>query len=91
MSRGQLGRLTRGRLTAHPGSARNLVLLGDPRQLAQPSQAAHPPGAGASALEHILGDHATILRMWACFSPICGRAAVPPNQQTGVDTKVVPS
>jgi uncharacterized protein len=42
------------------GAARNLVLLGDPQQLAQPSQATHPPGAGASALEHILGDRATM-------------------------------
>ena len=36
------------------------MLLGDPQQLAQPSQAAHPPGAGVSALEHILGDRATM-------------------------------
>src|SRR5216684_8867762 len=42
------------------GAARNLVLLGDPQQLAQPSHATHPPGAGASALEHILGDRATM-------------------------------
>ncbi len=40
------------------GAARNLVLLGDPQQLAQPSQAAHPPGAGASALGHILDGRA---------------------------------
>src|ERR1700735_338095 len=37
-----------------------LVLVGDPQQLAQPSEVAHPPGADASALEHILGDHATM-------------------------------
>jgi uncharacterized protein len=37
-----------------------LALLGDPQQLAQPSDVAHPPGAGVSALEHILGDHATM-------------------------------
>ena len=42
------------------GAARNLVLLGDPQQLAQPSQATHPPGAGASALEHILDGRATM-------------------------------
>ena len=47
-------------ILAVAGAARNLVLIGDPQQLAQPSQAAHPPGAGASALEHILGDHATV-------------------------------
>jgi uncharacterized protein len=41
-------------------AAGTLVLLGDPQQLAQPSDVAHPPGAGASALEHILGDHATM-------------------------------
>ena len=41
-------------------AARNLVLLGDPQQLAQPSQATHPPGAGASALGHILGERATM-------------------------------
>jgi predicted RecB family nuclease len=42
------------------GAARNLVLLGDPQQLGQPSQAAHPPGSGVSALEHILGHRATM-------------------------------
>ena len=43
-------------------SARNLVLLGDPLQLAQVSQAIHPLSAGASVLEHLLGDHATVPR-----------------------------
>jgi uncharacterized protein len=42
------------------GAARNLVLLGDPQQLAQPSHAAHPPGAGVSALEHVLGERTTM-------------------------------
>ncbi len=41
-------------------AARNVVLLGDPLQIAQVSQAIHPPGAGASVLEHLLGEHATI-------------------------------
>ena len=41
-------------------AAQSLVLLGDPQQLAQPSQGGHPPGAQASALEHILDDQATI-------------------------------
>lgn len=41
-------------------AARNLVLLGDPRQLAQPSQGSHPPGAGVSALEHLLAGNATL-------------------------------
>jgi uncharacterized protein len=41
-------------------AAESIVLLGDPQQLGQPSQAAHPPGAGASALSHILGDDVTM-------------------------------
>jgi uncharacterized protein len=41
-------------------AARNLVLVGDPQQLAQPSTGSHPDGAGASALEHVLGGDATI-------------------------------
>jgi predicted RecB family nuclease len=41
-------------------AARNVVLLGDPLQLAQVSRAVHPVGAGASVLEHLLGDDATI-------------------------------
>jgi len=41
-------------------SARNVILLGDPLQLAQVSQGLHPPGTGASVLEHLLGEAPTI-------------------------------
>ena len=41
-------------------SARNLILLGDPLQLAQVSQGLHPPGSGASVLEHLLGEAPTV-------------------------------
>jgi uncharacterized protein len=41
-------------------AARNLILLGDPLQLAQVSQGVHPSGSGASVLEHLLGDAPTI-------------------------------
>jgi predicted RecB family nuclease len=41
-------------------AARNLVLLGDPVQLAQVTQGTHPPGTGLSVLEHLLGDAHTI-------------------------------
>jgi uncharacterized protein len=40
--------------------ARNVILLGDPQQLAQVSQAVHPPGAGVSVLEHLLEENTTI-------------------------------
>ena len=56
----EAGQLSLANVLAVAGAARNLVLLGDPQQLAQPSQATHPPGAGASALGHILGEQATM-------------------------------
>ncbi len=56
----EAGQLSLAGVLAVAGAARNLILLGDPQQLAQPSHATHPPGAGASALEHILGDRATM-------------------------------
>src|SRR2546428_7399936 len=41
-------------------AAHNVILLGDPLQLAQVSQGTHPPGTGASVLEHLLGQSPTI-------------------------------
>jgi uncharacterized protein len=41
-------------------AAESVVLLGDPRQLEQPIQGSHPDGVGVSALDHVLGRHATI-------------------------------
>ena len=41
-------------------AARNIVLLGDPNQLAQVSQGSHPPGAEASVLRHLLGADETL-------------------------------
>ena len=41
-------------------AAGSLVLLGDPRQLDQPIQGVHPPGADVSALGHLLGASATV-------------------------------
>ena len=38
----------------------NLVLLGDPQQLDQPTQGTHPDGTGVSALAHLLEDRQTI-------------------------------
>jgi AAA domain len=41
-------------------AADTIVLIGDPRQLEQPTQGTHPEGTGVSALDHISGGHATI-------------------------------
>src|SRR5205085_2473934 len=56
----EAGQMSLANVLAIAGAADNILLLGDPQQLAQPSQAAHPPGAGASALEHILEGRATM-------------------------------
>src|SRR5204862_3704552 len=42
------------------GATTQLVLLGDPQQLAQPSKGSHPEGAELSALEHLLGGEPTV-------------------------------
>ena len=41
-------------------AAWSLILLGDPRQLDQPIQGVHPPGADVSALGHLLGKSTTV-------------------------------
>lgn len=38
----------------------NMVLLGDPQQLPQVTQAEHPEGSGASVLEHLLDGERTV-------------------------------
>ena len=42
-------------------AGRSLVLLGDPRQLEQPLQGSHPPGAERSALGHVLGEEHAVM------------------------------
>jgi uncharacterized protein len=56
----EAGQLALADTIAAANGARNLILLGDPLQLAQVSQAEHPGGSGASVLEHVLCGHATI-------------------------------
>lgn len=56
----EAGQMSLADVLACARAAKNVILLGDPMQLAQPSQGAHPPGADASALGHVLGDHDTM-------------------------------
>lgn len=56
----EAGQMSLANLVAIGGAADNIILLGDPQQLAQPSKGTHPSGAGRSALEHILNGHPTI-------------------------------
>jgi uncharacterized protein len=45
-------------VVAASAAAPNLILFGDPAQLEQPQRGVHPPGAGVSALEYLIGDEA---------------------------------
>jgi predicted RecB family nuclease len=56
----EAGQMSLANTLAVAHAARNLILVGDPQQLSQPSQGAHPPGAGVSALEHILQGRAVM-------------------------------
>jgi uncharacterized protein len=56
----EAGQMSLANVVAMAPSTSSIVLLGDPQQLDQPIHGAHPPGADASALQHVLGDRATI-------------------------------
>ena len=56
----EAGQVSLANVLAVSGAAESLVLFGDPAQLDQPQKGSHPPGADASALEHLLGDALTM-------------------------------
>ncbi|HEY2788333.1 MAG TPA: TM0106 family RecB-like putative nuclease [Gaiellales bacterium] len=56
----EAGQLSLADALAAGTAAQNLILLGDPLQLPQVSQATHPQGTNASILQHLLGVDATV-------------------------------
>ncbi|RMH36610.1 MAG: TM0106 family RecB-like putative nuclease [Deltaproteobacteria bacterium] len=56
----EAGQMSLANVLAVAAAARNVVLLGDPRQLEQPQQGSHPEGTDVSALEHLLEGRKTI-------------------------------
>ena len=56
----EAGQVGLANLLAMGRCARNIVLVGDPRQLPQVVQGSHPGDAGLSCLDWLLGDHATV-------------------------------
>ena len=56
----EAGQLALADALAASVSAKNVVLLGDPLQLPQVSQAVHPGNGGSSVLEHVLGENLTL-------------------------------
>ena len=69
----EAGQLSLADAVAVGGSARSIVLLGDPNQLPQVSQGSHPDGAEASALEHLLGEAQTVPEDRGLFLPTTRR------------------
>ena len=56
----EAGQVALANMAAMGRAARNIVLVGDPRQLPQVIQGAHPSPANQSCLEWMLGEHATV-------------------------------
>ena len=56
----EAGQLSLASVVATGMSAKNIVLIGDQRQLSQPIKGAHPGGSGVSAMEHLMGSMATV-------------------------------
>jgi len=56
----EAGQLSLNQIISAAKAAKNLVLLGDPQQLEQPQQGAHPENSDISGLQHLLGDEDTI-------------------------------
>ena len=65
----EAGQVSLANVLAVSGAAQSLVLFGDPAQLDQPQKGSHPPGAEASALEHLLGDALTMPADRGVFLP----------------------
>ncbi|MEP5614230.1 MAG: AAA domain-containing protein, partial [Cyclobacteriaceae bacterium] len=56
----EAGQLSLNQIISASKSTKNLVLLGDPQQLEQPQQGAHPENSDISGLDHLLGSEDTI-------------------------------
>ncbi len=56
----EAGQVSVANLVGMAPAARNIILLGDQMQLAQPIQGSHPGESGLSTLDYLLQEHATI-------------------------------
>ena len=69
----EAGQMSLANALAAATSARQLFLLGDPRQLAQPTRGDHPEGVGVSALAHLIGEYDTVPPDRGIFLPVSWR------------------
>lgn len=71
----EAGQVSLANLVALGTCARNVVLLGDPMQLGQPTQGVHPGHSGESGLEYLLDGRATVPPERGIFLPTSWRMA----------------
>lgn len=69
----EAGQVGLANMVAMGRAAKNIVLVGDPRQLPQVIQGAHPEPANLSCLDWMLGDHATVPPDRGVFLPVSRR------------------
>ena len=65
----EAGQVSLANLVAMSNAARNIVLIGDPRQLPQPLQGAHPHPANLSCLDWVLGPGQNVAPERGVFLP----------------------
>jgi uncharacterized protein len=63
----EAGQMALANVLAIAGAADNLILLGDPNQLRQPSHGIHPEGVDRSVLDHVIQDEATMPTAFGLF------------------------
>lgn len=69
----EAGQVGLANMVAMGRAARNIVLVGDPRQLPQVIQGSHPEPANLSCLDWMLGEHATLPQSRGIFLPVSRR------------------
>jgi uncharacterized protein len=63
----EAGQMALANVLAIAGTANNLILLGDPNQLRQPSHGIHPEGVDRSVLDHVIQDQPTMPNAYGLF------------------------
>jgi len=63
----EAGQMALANVLAIAGAASNLILLGDPNQLRQPSHGIHPDGVDRSVLDHVIQDRPTMPTAYGLF------------------------
>lgn len=69
----EAGQVSVANLMAIAAAAKNIVLVGDQMQLAQPVQGVHPGESGLSTLDYMLEDHHTVPPERGIFLPVSRR------------------